>query len=523
MIASDSQVTIDIRPASSVYATYRRLSYQPWYAIAEFVDNSTQSYYDHRAELAKVYRLEEGPGKLRVEVAYDSEQNALTIIDNAHGMDTEELTRAVVLDRPPPDPTGRCEFGMGLKTAACWFGTTWTIRTSRLGTNAEYTARVHVPELVDNHLDSIAVGMSPAELGTHYTAITIEGLYKPIRGRTHSRVKDQLGSMYREDLRSGEIEILWNGEPISFKEPSFLEEDLQNGIKNLWRKSFTIAVPWRSESTTLHAEGWVGVRTPGSQRDAGFALLRRGRVIIGGPGEGYKPAEIFGQGNTFRSQRLVGEIKMDAWPVTQAKDAFDWSGGLEDDFIEQLKRVCQDYMDKAEGYRERGKPITQPVMEVVSEPLRKVFSDQRFGNAVHEEIRLPDPPKTKDAERADTEMIRAASNGPVSYRLEVGAEVWLFRLHWQDQLSDAHWMQLSVPRENEIDIFLNTAHPFLAPYLDNRDSLALLQKFVLSLALAERMALQISPSGLVSPSDFRLYMNKVLRRAGEIEVEYGRA
>ena len=43
-------------------------------------------------------------------------------------------------------------------------------------------------------------------------------------------MKDQLGSMYREDLRSGEIEILWNGEPISFEEPSFLEEDLNNGV-----------------------------------------------------------------------------------------------------------------------------------------------------------------------------------------------------------------------------------------------------------------------------------------------------
>ncbi|MYA50688.1 MAG: hypothetical protein F4045_05855 [Chloroflexi bacterium] len=519
MVASDIEVTIDIRPAASVYATYRRLSYKPWYAIAEFVDNSTQNYYDHRADLIAAYRLEGNLGNLRVEVAYDSEQNILTILDNAHGMDTEELTRAVVLDRPPPDPTGRCEYGMGLKTAACWFGTTWTIRTSKLGSSAEYTARVHVPELVD----SVAVGVAPTEPETHYTSITIEGLYKPIRGRTPGRVKDQLGSMYREDLRSGEIEILWNGEPISFEEPSFLEENLHNGVKNVWRKGFAIAVPWESEGTTLRAEGWVGVRTPGSQRDAGFALLRRGRVIVGGPGEGYKPAEIFGQGNTFRAQRLVGEIRMDAWPVTQAKDAFDWSGGLEDDFIEQLKRACQDYMDKAEGYRERGKPITQPVMEVVSEPLRRVFSDQRFGNAVHDELRLPDPPKTVEAERADTDKIRAASNGPVLYRLDVGTEIWLFRLHWQDQLSDAHWMQLNVPRDNEIDIFLNTAHPFLAPYLGNRDSLALLQKFVLSLALAERMALQISSNGLVSPSDFRMYMNKVLRRAGEIEVDHGQS
>ena len=169
-------------------------------------------------------------------MAYDSERNALTIVDDAHGMELEELTRAVVLDRPPPDPTGRCEYGMGLKTAACWFGTTWTIRTSKLGSNREYTARVHVPELVDSHLESIAVEVGTAEPETHYTSITIEGLYKPIRGRTQGRVKDQLGSMYREDLRSGEIEILWNGEPISFEEPSFLEEELNNGVNNVWRK-----------------------------------------------------------------------------------------------------------------------------------------------------------------------------------------------------------------------------------------------------------------------------------------------
>ena len=271
MIASESQISIDIRPAVSVYATYRRLSYQPWYAIAEFVDNSTQSYYDHRPALIGAYKLDGGPGKLRVEVAYDSHDNVLAIVDNAHGMDMEELTRAVVLDRPPPDPTGRCEYGMGLKTAACWFGTTWTIRTTKLGSSRAYEARVHVPDLVDSHLERIAVEVGPAEPETHFTSITIEGLYKPIRGRTQGRVKDQLGSMYREDLRSGEIDILWNGQPISFEEPSFLEEDLHNGIKNVWRKSFTIEVPWGSDGTTLHATGWVGVRTPGRQRDAGFA------------------------------------------------------------------------------------------------------------------------------------------------------------------------------------------------------------------------------------------------------------
>ena len=42
---------INIRPTTGVYATYKRLTYKPWTAIAEFVDNSTQSYFDHEEEL----------------------------------------------------------------------------------------------------------------------------------------------------------------------------------------------------------------------------------------------------------------------------------------------------------------------------------------------------------------------------------------------------------------------------------------------------------------------------------------
>jgi hypothetical protein len=325
--------------------------------------------------------------------------------------------------------------------------------------------------------------------------------------------------MYRQDLRSGEVEIIWNGEPISFQEPQFLIEELGGGVRNTWRKDISFEVFWDAEDRPLPVRGWVGIRTPGSQRDAGFALLRRGRVVVGGPGEGYKPVEIFGQGNTFRSQRLVGELHMDDWPVTQAKDAFDWSGGLEDAFIEELKRVCQDYMDKAEGYRERSRPVTQADMELASERTRQVFLDSRFGAAVAEDVVLPEPPKTEERERADIVKLRSVSNGPVIYRLNVGAQEWVFRLHWQDQISDAHWMSVSYPTDTETDVFLNMAHPFFARYLGDKGFLELLQRFVLALALAERMARQVSHNGLVAPSDFRNFMNRVLRYTCEIEAE----
>jgi hypothetical protein len=486
------------------------------------VDNSTQNYYDHRDALRKAYKHEGLPGRLQIEVAYDHEINTLTVQDNANGMSIEELERAVVLDRPPPNTSGRCEYGMGLKTAACWFGTTWEIRTTRLGSSKELIVSVHIPDLVKKHIENLEVKERSTELNNHFTKITIRGLYNPIRGRTSSRIQDQLGSMYRADLRSGEIEILWNGTPVTFEEPRFLEENLPGGIKNIWRKEIRLKVHWEGKHETLGATGWVGIRTPGSQRDAGFVLMRRGRVVVGGPGEGYKPLEIFSQGNTFRSQRLVGELQMDDWPVTQAKDAFDWSGELEDAFIEELKKVSRDYMEKAEVHRERGKPVTRAEMELASENTRQLFSEQRFGTGLAEDLKFPEPPKTAEQEISDARKLKEISETPLQYRLQVGKDTWIFRLHWQDQLSDANWMSVSYPQDNQIDIFLNMAHPFFEPYISNPGFLELLQKFVLSLALAEKMARQTAKNGLVSPEDFRVYMNRVLRRASSIEA-YGNA
>ena len=76
---------IAIRPTSGVYATYKRLSYQPWTAIAEFVDNSTQSYFDHRDELKALT----GFDKLHISIVYEGkgdDNDSLTITDNAFGI-----------------------------------------------------------------------------------------------------------------------------------------------------------------------------------------------------------------------------------------------------------------------------------------------------------------------------------------------------------------------------------------------------------------------------------------------------
>src|SRR5690606_25662516 len=110
-------------------------------------------------------------------------------------------------------------------------------------------------------------------------------------------------------------------------------------------------------------------------------------------------------------------------------------------------------------------------------------------------------------EAADIQKLRDASDGPVQYQLDVGSGIWTFRLHWQEQLSDAHWMEVGYPQDNEVDIYLNMAHPFFAAHLGDKGFLELLQRFVMSLAVAEHMARQTARDGLISPSDFRMYMN----------------
>lgn len=42
-----------IRPTTSVICNYKNINYEIWTAIAEFVDNSTQSYYDYQKKLEK--------------------------------------------------------------------------------------------------------------------------------------------------------------------------------------------------------------------------------------------------------------------------------------------------------------------------------------------------------------------------------------------------------------------------------------------------------------------------------------
>src|ERR1700730_12335773 len=93
--------TVNIRPGVSVLSVLRHLNYRSWFALAEFVDNSLQSYLSREAELKTLH----GENfKLIVQIDIDANKPArISIRDNAGGIALKDFGRAFRPAAVPPD------------------------------------------------------------------------------------------------------------------------------------------------------------------------------------------------------------------------------------------------------------------------------------------------------------------------------------------------------------------------------------------------------------------------------------
>jgi len=158
-----------------VLSVLKHLNYKPWFALAEFVDNSLQSYLDYRRDLHKV------DGKhfrLRVLVKIESEEGGrITVRDNAAGIHKSDYVRAFRAAEVPPDSTGLSEFGMGMKSAACWFAPQWVVRTKALGEAEEKTVAFDIKKVLRDSLEELDVQSRKVDPDKHYTEIILSHLY----------------------------------------------------------------------------------------------------------------------------------------------------------------------------------------------------------------------------------------------------------------------------------------------------------------------------------------------------------
>lgn len=498
---------VDIQPPANIYETFARLNYKPWYALAEFVDNSTQSFNANRAAL----NAANGGAGLTIDIEYDGSQRVLEVIDNAHGMDLDELSRAMRISTPPPDTSGRSEFGMGMKTAACWFGERWTLTTTQLGSTIRLQVVFDLEEITTGERRTVGVRELSAREDEHGTSIRIERLRKPIAGRQIEKIKDLLTSMYRSDLRSGSISIAWRGTKLRFEEPELWTHLREDDSEEILRQPINTSCQDPATGEDHIVTGWVGVLKTMSSRDNGFALLRRGRVILGGPGLSWRPKQLMGSQGSHPWKRLVGELYLDDFPVNFTKDGFAWDGGLEDNLIDALEPEVSTYKRYAQNLRTRPGNTTSAApadFERAVEELQHGVNDPTFvRDVVQATTPLPEGTETtteldmpEDA-RVNEKLVVPFPGGAVQATLYV-----------KDEGAHAPWMSLKAFRNDDIDILLNTAHPFVEACLSSEGERTVLTKLALAVGIAEQKARTLYGES-VQPEEVRVLMNTVLQHA----------
>lgn len=521
-----NSIELNIQPAASILNVFSRLSYKPWYAIAEFVDNSTQSYISHQEELDN----DEGFEKLVVEVNYDSEKNTLSIIDNAYGMEIDRFKDAIILDSRNETQSGRNEFGMGLKTAASWFGNVWTVKSTQYGSNNSYVATVDIPKLKENNLNSIKIHRGHANSKMHGTEIIIEQVTKKITGaRTIGKIRDLLSSMYRRDINNRNIEVWFNGQPIVFEDYPILT----NFRGKEWKKDLDFKVQFLDKEYGV--TGFVAIMNPGSFPKAGFALFRQDRVVIGGTDANYKPDAIFGQAQSQRSLKLFGELNMNDFPVNQAKDGFIWDDGLEDAFIDELKANIQEYIeiadlskkqrdDESQFSDEKSEELHKAVEKTIENAFNKGFDDiddNDESSLDEDNDELEPEEENSDLQQYVEEYIEAETEEKIvgtdrNYNIPVSPmENVSFVVKWATG-NDNYWIKYDDNEPDKYDVTINIEHPFFMPFSKDEAFKIVLEKFALAFILSERQAKNVSsPEGYVPTNVIRNYMNKYLQKLVE--------
>src|SRR5690349_17605749 len=114
--------------------------------MAEFVDYALQSYLDYQQELTRLHGQD-----FRIKVTIDLrpvDGGQIVIRDNAAGIHEQDFPRAFRTAAVPLNATGLSEFGMGMKSAACWFASKWSVKTTALGEQVERTVNFDVDAIV---------------------------------------------------------------------------------------------------------------------------------------------------------------------------------------------------------------------------------------------------------------------------------------------------------------------------------------------------------------------------------------
>lgn len=512
---------IEIRPEVTMLSVLRHLNYKAWYAIAEFIDNSLQSSIANEEQLNALHG---GKFQLKVDIKIEaSGLGQIIISDNAAGIAESDFPRAFRAAQVPADRSGLSEFGMGMKSAACWFAQTWSVRTKAINESVERSIFFDIQNIVENKIESLDTAIRDVDAAAHYTVVSLRGLHHLPHGRTIGKIRDHLASIYRVFLRDGRLQLSLNGTPLNYQSPRVLHSvkyvlpGVQASGENAevleWKKYIDLDFGGSQRVT-----GFVALREVGSISLAGFSLFRRDRLIEGSFDEAYRPSYVFKQANSYPYQRLFGELHIEGFEVSHTKDGFRWEE-FEDIFLEQLKAEVErpplDLLAQAENYRAlpvkknieiQAVAATNTVAEYIEKDVAPLLVEAQQNPTVAEEIPAELPSSSLQASERTVEI-------------DDGSYQWVITLRTSVDPSTEDWVSLArteLPTDNgeqirRLILDLSLAHPFSVKFLGaNNENVELLLRISTAVCISLILSQDVSGD---PPENFLGHFNYLMRGA----------
>lgn len=482
---------VNIRPQVTMLSVLKYLEYEMWFALAEFVDNAIASYQKYKEELQAVEGID---FKLIVSIEINEPENKITIRDNAAGIHQIDYKRAFRAAEIPPDNSGLSEFGMGMKSAACWFADEWCVTTTALGEDGEKKVCFDMKKIYEDKLEELSVETKNCNKNHHYTTIELFNVNRMPRRKGISKVKDHLKSIYRDFIRKEILILKVAGEELSYSEPKILNVpkfDDSKGEAILWRKEIAFVI-----ENELSVYGFVAIREKASTSEAGFALFRRGRVIEGSFDNGFRPEFIFGAPNSYRYQRVFGELHLEGFDVSFTKKGIQWDENL-DAFLRLLKDDISSktfpLLQQAEQYRVRAtekeyKAAKKALDETVNDLEKK--APQAVADIINNTARINEPEqpeltKTDKALNRNFEIRFNKENWKVSIELSYDPS-----LKELIEIGDSFIKERSKDESlRQIGIRLSLTHPFMIKFAGtDTNKIEPILRMVAALGLSEVIA-----------------------------------
>lgn len=504
-----SNEKVSIRPQVHILSVLKFLEYETWFALAEFVDNSIASYQLYEKELKEV----EGEDfNLEVNIEINQAENKITIRDNAAGIHKEDYSRAFRAAEIPPDTSGLSEFGMGMKSAACWFADEWSVRTTALGEPVEKTVKFDMQRIFEDKLEELDVSTKECNKNHHYTIIELYNVSKVPRRRGLGKVKEHLKSIYREYIRKGELILSLDNEELKYQDPRILKiprYDEPQGEPMLWKKEIDFPI-----EDGLNVKGFVAIREKASTSQAGFALFRRGRVIEGSYDDGFRPEFIFGNPNSFRYQRVFGELHLEGFKVSFTKKGIQWDENL-DIFLRLLRDDISSkefpLLQQAEQYRVRA---SEKEYKSTKKALDQTVNDlEKKGPAAITQVRE----SSRNSHPEQEELTKTEKSIHRAFEIRFNKVTWNIsvELSFDPALNELievgdHLVNEKISSNSirQIGIRLSLTHPFMVQFVgvDNAKVEPVL-RMAAALGLSEVMAKE---SGAKTQGEVRRNFNELI-------------